>query len=142
MAARSNPSPHDLLSLGSRLGGVRIDRLLTRGAMGALYLAFDESDGAPLVVKAVPLGQPGDPALTAAEASFQREVSQAAQLRHPGIVTTYGAIVQGGMGYLAMELLAGTDGFLPFRLAMIRSSLFLQACTRRTLDARREQQGG
>jgi hypothetical protein len=38
------------------------------------------------------------------------------------------------------ELLAGTDGFLPFRLAMIRSSLFLQACTRRTLDARREQQ--
>jgi serine/threonine protein kinase len=109
VAARSNPLPHDRLSLGSRLGGVRIDRLLTRGAMGALYLAFAESDGAPLVVKAVPLGQPGDPALTAAEVNFQREVSQAAQLRHPGIVTTYGAIVQGGMGYLAMELLAGTD---------------------------------
>ena len=97
------------LPLGSRLGGVRIERLLMRGAMGALYLAFDEADGAPVAVKAVALGQPGDPALAGAQGRFQHETLNAVRLRHPGIVTTHGAILQGGMGYVAMELLTGTD---------------------------------
>ena len=104
-----DPTSPGLLAPGSRLGGVRIDRLLTRGAMGALYLAFDESDGAPLAVKAVSLGQPDDPALAGAQGRFQRETLNAIRLRHPGIVTTHGAILQGGMGYVAMELLTGTD---------------------------------
>ncbi|MDP1693341.1 MAG: serine/threonine-protein kinase [Burkholderiaceae bacterium] len=102
------PSP-DLLSPGSRLGGVRIERLLMRGAIGALYLAFDESGGAPLAIKAVPLGLRDDAALAAAQGRFQHETINAARLRHPGIVTTYGAIVQDGVGYVAMELLPGTD---------------------------------
>ena len=97
------------LPLGSRLGGVRIERLLMRGAMGALYLAFDEADGAPVAVKAVALGQPGDPALAGAQGRFQHETLNAVRLRHPGIVTTHGAILQDGMGYVAMELLSGTD---------------------------------
>jgi len=77
--------------------------------MGALYLAFDEADGAPLAVKAVALGQTGDPALAGAQGRFQRETLSAVRLRHPGIVTTYGAILQGGMGYVAMELLTGAN---------------------------------
>ena len=104
-----DPSSHGLLTPGSRLGGVRIERLLTRGAMGALYLAFDEADGAPVAVKAVVLGQPGDPALAGAQGRFQHETLNAVRLRHPGIVTTHGAILQDGMGYVAMELLSGTD---------------------------------
>ncbi len=110
MVPNSNdPSSHGLLTPGSRLGGVRIERLLTRGAMGALYLAFDEADGAPVAVKAVVLGQPGDPALAGAQGRFQHETLNAVRLRHPGIVTTHGAILQDGMGYVAMELLSGTD---------------------------------
>ncbi len=105
----NDPSSHGLLTPGSRLGGVRIERLLTRGAMGALYLAFDEADGAPVAVKAVALGQPGDPALAGAQGRFQHETLNAVRLRHPGIVTTHGAILQDGMGYVAMELLTGTD---------------------------------
>ena len=104
-----DPSSHGLLTPGSRLGGVRIERLLTRGAMGALYLAFDEADGAPVAVKAVVLGQPGDPALAGAQGRFQHETLNAVRLRHPGIVTTHGAILQDGMGYVAMDLLSGTD---------------------------------
>jgi serine/threonine-protein kinase len=76
--------------------------------MGALYLAFDDA-GAPLAIKAVPLTAPDDPGLAAATGHFQHETINAARLRHPGIVTTYGAIVQDGVGYVAMELLSGTD---------------------------------
>ncbi len=97
------------LATGTRLGGVRIERLLTRSAMGALYLAFDEADGAPLAVKGVALGQPGDPALAGAQGRFQHETLSAIRLRHPGIVVTHGAVLEGGMGYIAMELLTGSD---------------------------------
>ena len=101
--------PHGLLAAGTRLGGVRIERLLTRSAMSALYLAFDEADGAPLAVKAVVLGQPGDPALAGAQGRFQHETLSAIRLRHPGIVVTHGAVLEGGMGYVAMELLTGSN---------------------------------
>lgn len=110
MAARPPPlSPGDPLEPGSRLGGARIERLLTRGAMGALYLGFEEASGAPLAIKAVQLGRPGDPALAAAQGKFHHETINAARLRHPGIVLTHGAIVQDGVGYVAMELLSGSD---------------------------------
>ncbi len=113
MAQPTSTSPASstsaLLAVGTRLGGVRIERLLTSGAMGALYLAFDEADGAPLAVKAVVLGQPGDPALAGAQGRFQHETLSAIRLRHPGIVLTHGAVLQGGMGFVAMELLTGTN---------------------------------
>ena len=101
--------PDGLLAAGTRLGGVRIERLLTRSAMSALYLAFDEADGAPLAVKAVVLGQPGDPALAGAQGRFQHETLSAIRLRHSGIVVTHGAVLEGGMGYVAMELLTGSN---------------------------------
>ncbi|MES2956591.1 MAG: serine/threonine-protein kinase [Pseudomonadota bacterium] len=110
MALRSNPpAPDGLLAAGSRLGGARIERLLRRGAMGALYLAVQEPEGGPLAVKAVPLGTAGGAASAAAQQDFLNESAHAVRLRHPGIVTTYGALVHEGVGYVAMELLAGTD---------------------------------
>ena len=110
MALRAeSPRPDGLLAAGTRLGGVRIERLLTRSALSALYLAFDEADGAPLAVKAVVLGQPGDPALAGAQGRFQHETLSAIRLRHPGIVVTHGAVLEGGMGYIAMELLTGSN---------------------------------
>ena len=110
MALRAeSPRPDGLLPAGTRLGGVRIERLLTRSALSALYLAFDEADGAPLAVKAVVLGQPGDPALAGAQGRFQHETLSAIRLRHSGIVVTHGAVLEGGMGYIAMELLTGSN---------------------------------
>jgi len=108
-ASSTDASPTGLLAPGSRIGGVRIERLLTRSDMGALYLARDEADNAPLTVKAVLLGQVGDSALAGAQGRFQHAALGAIRLRHPGIVTTHGALLQGGMGLLAMELLTGAD---------------------------------
>lgn len=102
--------PQGPLTCGARLGGVRIERLLVRGTIGTLYLALDEANGTPLVVKALPLaGTPGGPAQATARERFLAEAQNAIRLRHPGIVQTYSAAEQDGVGYLAMELLAGTD---------------------------------
>lgn len=110
MAQGSNfPAPDGLLSPGSRFGGVRIERLLRRGTQGALYLAIEEQGGTPLVVKAVPLGPQEGASLAVSHERFRQEGLSAARLQHPGIVTTYGALVHDGVGYIAMELLAGTD---------------------------------
>jgi hypothetical protein len=92
------PTAAEPLAPGSQLGGARIERLLTRGAMGALYLAFEESSGMPLAVKAVPLAELDEAGLAAAQGHFHHETISAARLHHPGIVTTYGGIVQDGVG--------------------------------------------
>ena len=108
MAQRSNPPASDgPLAGGTRLGGVRIERLLRRGAIGALYLAIQETDGAPLAVKAVPLGQHAGATPSAAQQDFSSESTHAVRLRQPGIVTTYGALVHEGVGYMAPQLLGG-----------------------------------
>ena len=137
MASSSNaPTSRDLLPPGSQLGGVRIERLLTRGGMGALYLAIDEHGGAPLAVKAMPLAQhDDDAALAAAQGRFQQETISAVRLRHPGIVTTYGAIVQDGVGYVAMELLPGTDLGRYARPARLLPEALALEITARVADA-------
>ena len=91
------------------MGGARIERLLKRGEQGALYLAVDETNGAPLVVKAIRLGTSDQMGLEAARQRFEHEAGNAVRLQHPAIVTTHGALVQDGVGYVAMELVAGTD---------------------------------
>jgi serine/threonine-protein kinase len=131
----SKPPAPTLLAPGTQLGGLRIERLLTRSAMGTLYLAFDEADGAPLAVKAVSLGQPDDPALAGAQGRFQHEALNAVRLRHPGIVTTHGAILQGGMGYVAMELLTGTDLSRYTRPAHLLPEALALAITARIAEA-------
>lgn len=77
--------------------------------MGALYLAFQEGSEMPVAIKAVPLTSLAGDGLAAAQGRFHQETIHAARLQHPGIVTTYGAIIQDGVGYVAMELLHGTD---------------------------------
>ena len=109
-AAARQPPGGGPLAPGTRLGSVRIERLLARGASGALYLALDEADGAPLAVKALPLTSPGGAQATAqSRERFLAEAQNAIRLHHPGIVATYSAVALDGVGYLAMELLAGTD---------------------------------
>ena len=110
MAAHLNdPIDSNRLASGARLGGARIERLLMRGAMGTLYLAFEEGTELPLAIKAVPLDAHDDASLAAAQGRFHHETLNAVRLRHPAIVITHGAIIDKGVGYVAMELLTGTD---------------------------------
>ncbi len=100
------------LAPGQRFGGVRIDRLLARGATAHLYLATAEDTGIPLAVKALRL--PQEPDVTAAEAgsaraAFEQQARQAMALQHPGIVKVYGVASGSGLGCTVMELLPGAD---------------------------------
>ena len=89
----------------STLGRYRIIEELGRGAMGAVYRAFD-----PLIERQVALKTllplPGDEMVEVRE-RFIREARSAGRLNHPNIVTIFDVGEQEGVAYIAMELLAG-----------------------------------
>jgi serine/threonine protein kinase len=105
-----SPLPAGALVPGTLLGGYRIERLIGRGAMGAVYLATDPRNDAPVALKTLALAQEFDDAEhDSARARFLQEAAAASRLQHPDIVTLYGAGEDRGIAYLAMEALAGAD---------------------------------
>ena len=100
---------HQLLSPGTCFVGLRIERVLARGANGTLYLAVEESTNVPLAVKAVPLAADDAAHGGLNRELFEREARTAIGLRHPGIVVVHGVATLPGLGCIVMELLPGTD---------------------------------
>jgi eukaryotic-like serine/threonine-protein kinase len=91
-----------------QLGRYRILGELGRGAMGVVYRAEDPVLDRQLAIKTVSV--PADDAdRTEYEARFTQEARAAGKLGHPGIVTIYDVGREGGMVYMAMELLEGVD---------------------------------
>src|SRR5919201_1755035 len=94
------------VAVGSTLGGFRVERLLGRGAMGAVYLAEDVHLKRKAAVKV--LAEP-----LAADERFRRrfllESQLAASLEHPHIVPVYGAGEEREVLYLAMRYVEGYD---------------------------------
>jgi predicted Ser/Thr protein kinase len=85
----------------------RVDHLLGRGGMGAVYRARDmrlERDVAIKVVRADLLSDPD------ARTRFRREAQLVARLQHPGVVSVfdYGTL-PGGAAFLVMEYVRGRD---------------------------------
>jgi tRNA A-37 threonylcarbamoyl transferase component Bud32/GAF domain-containing protein len=85
----------------------RLDRLIGRGGMGAVYRARDvrlDRDVAIKVVRAELLDDPE------ARTRFRREAQIVARLQHPGIVSVfdYGTLPDGA-AFLVMELVRGED---------------------------------
>ena len=85
----------------------RIEQLLGRGGMGAVYRARDMRLDRVVAVKVVRGDLIGDPD---ARRRFSREAQIVARLQHPGIVAVfdYGTLPDGG-AYLIMELVHGED---------------------------------
>lgn len=85
----------------------RVDRLLGRGGMGAVYRARDvglERDVAIKVIRAS-LADAGD-----ARRRFRREARIVARLKHPGIVTVHDfGTLPTGAAFIVMELLEGAS---------------------------------
>jgi serine/threonine protein kinase len=86
----------------------RIDRLLGRGGMGAVYLAHELALDRDVAIKVLPPDQAGTPQL---RDRFKREARIAARLNHPYIVPLYtfgevDGLVYFVMGYVAGESLA------------------------------------
>jgi len=88
-------------------GKYRVDRVLGRGGMGAVFRARDmrlDRDVALKVVKADLLSNPD------ARSRFRREAQVVAKLQHPSIVSIfdYGSLPDGG-AFLVMEFVRGRD---------------------------------
>jgi serine/threonine protein kinase len=105
-----SPLPAGALVPGTLVGGYRIERLIGRGAMGAVYLAVDPRNDTPVALKTLALAQEFDDAdYAAARQRFLQEAATASRLQHPDIVALYGAGDDRGIAFLAMEALAGAD---------------------------------
>ncbi len=93
-----------------RLGRYQIERLLGRGAMGAVVLGRDTESGRCAAIKTLSLSDEfSGAALNEARQRFLREVDAARRLQHPDIVAVYDAGEDDGLAYIAMEYIAGHD---------------------------------
>lgn len=94
----------------STLGRYRLQRLLGRGAMGAVYLAEDPQIGRTVAVKVLPLSAEFEgELLEQARARLRREAEAAGRLQHPDIVTVFDAGEEHDLAYIAMDYAAGRN---------------------------------
>jgi tRNA A-37 threonylcarbamoyl transferase component Bud32/Tfp pilus assembly protein PilF len=99
---------------GRELGGrYRIEEVIGRGGMGAVYRATDQRLGRPVAVKVITASAGNDPEVRERlRARFKHEAASAARLpKHPNAVTVhdYGTDEELGLDYIVMELLEGED---------------------------------
>src|SRR5262249_12856439 len=90
------------LTAGCTFGRYQVVRQLGRGAMGAVYLAYDTQLQRHIALKTPFLG--GNPQSVD---RFFREARAAAQLRNPHICPVYDVGQVGGVHYLSMAFIEG-----------------------------------
>ncbi|MGH8514330.1 MAG: protein kinase domain-containing protein, partial [Gammaproteobacteria bacterium] len=94
------------LQSGDRLGGYRIERLIGRGWMGAVYLAEHLHLERKVALKVLPADLAADPIF---RERFIRESRLAASIEHPAIVPIFDADERQGILYIAMRYIDGGD---------------------------------
>ncbi|HMJ12511.1 MAG TPA: serine/threonine-protein kinase, partial [Polyangiaceae bacterium] len=100
MAAAADLTP------GARISNrYRVERLLGRGGMAAVYEVLEETSGTRYALKRLESKEPA----SQAQSLFQREYSALAQLAHPRIVRVYDYALDGAVPYYLMELLSGAS---------------------------------
>jgi serine/threonine protein kinase len=106
-----------LLTGRTLCGRYRIDAVIGRGGMGAVYRALDERLGRSVAVKVIGITAADQQEHGRLLARFLREARAAAALHHPNVVSVYdfGTDPEVGLDFLVMELLQGED--LAVRLA-------------------------
>lgn len=104
--ARAAGTPDLTRLVGSKLGNYRLERLIGRGRMGAVYLATDEALLRPTAIKVL--------AWAAEDAHgqdpvqwFLSEARLVARINDPHVVQIYGAARHGDSFYIAMEYVQG-----------------------------------
>jgi serine/threonine protein kinase len=95
-----------LLAPGTKVAGYRIEALVGRGGMGAVYRAEEEGLGRKVALKVIA------PELAQDERfreRFLRESRIAASLDHPHVIPIYQAGEEDGVLFLAMRYVEGSD---------------------------------
>jgi serine/threonine protein kinase len=92
--------------MGSELLGYRVERVLGRGGMGAVYLAYQVVLDRMVALKLLAPELAEDDEF---RARFLRESRLAASLDHPNIVPVFDAGEVEGRLYIAMRYVEGTD---------------------------------
>ena len=90
------------LSDGTRLGPYEIIAHIGAGGMGEVYRARDSRLGRDVALKILPAAFANDPDRVR---RFEQEARAAAALNHPNIVVVHDVGSQGGVFYVATELL-------------------------------------
>ena len=107
-ARRAPPEPvTDELQIGQVLDNrYRIDRLIGRGGMGAVYLAHDEVLDELVALKVVSSAQSSDP--TESADRFRREASAARKVMSPNVIRIHDlGQTRSGLLYISMEHFPG-----------------------------------
>ncbi len=105
----TGPSQQETLKNQRLIAGrYRLRRVIGRGSMGVVWLAYDEVLHRPVAVKEVQL-PPGMPAAEANDARERtlREARAIAALTHPNVVAVHDVAKQGIEPFVVMELLPG-----------------------------------
>ncbi|PWW58416.1 serine/threonine-protein kinase [Actinokineospora spheciospongiae] len=101
----------------------RVDALLARGGMSAVYRGLDTRLDRPVAIKVMDPRFAADPAFVE---RFEREARSAAKIHHPNVVAVHDQGLDGDNVYLVMELVTGATlrdllaerGALPAPLAV------------------------
>jgi serine/threonine protein kinase len=94
------------LEHGFVIGGYRIDELISRGGMGAVYRATNLALNRIYALKVIAPELAGDDQF---RERFKREMRIAASLHHPHVVGIHYAGEQDGLLFLVMDYVYGTD---------------------------------
>lgn len=92
--------------IGSQLGNFRVERLLGRGGMAAVYYGHDVMLDRPVAIKIVDRRYRDNEAYTT---RFLREARAVARWRHEHIIQVYHVGEQDGIHYMVMEYVPGGD---------------------------------
>ena len=92
------------LSAGTRLGPYEILSPLGAGGMGEVYRAKDTRLSREVAIKVLPEALSSDQERLK---RFEKDARSASALNHPNIVTIHDIGSEGGVSYIAMELVEG-----------------------------------
>ncbi|MFN8474884.1 MAG: serine/threonine-protein kinase [Anaerolineae bacterium] len=92
------------IQAGDRLGNYVITSHLSQGGMADIYRASDVRDNSDVVLKVPHISLVGDPALYD---RFQREVTIAQRLNHPGVQHAVATLKADGLPYLVLNYVDG-----------------------------------
>jgi len=90
--------------VGQQILHYRVIRKLGQGGMGTVYMAEDTKLNRKVALKFLPAEMTADQARLK---RFEREAKTVAALNHPNIVTIYSVEEEGGVPFIAMELVDG-----------------------------------